>query len=124
MNVMVILIFFLRIIIYFTFLFIYHLFSNHSKKVMNWTQRLNYLNMIIIIWDFIISFIYFGFYCDRQLRTHYINIVIAAVLIFIIYVFQPEFRYSNGRFTRIFTYFTFGFTTFLPAIHFLIFIDE
>lgn len=43
----------------------------HSKVVMNWTQKWDHFGVVIVIWGSAISFIYFGFYCDRQLRLHY-----------------------------------------------------
>jgi adiponectin receptor len=124
MDVVVVLIFLLGVITCFTLSSIHHLFSNHSKKVMNWTQRLDHLGVVIVIWGSAISFTYFGFYCDRQLRAHYMGVVTAAALMSMIYVFQPEFRHPNGRLARTFTYFALGFTAFLPATHLLILVDE
>jgi adiponectin receptor len=64
-NVIVVVIFFLGVIIYFTLSFISYLFSNHSKKVIDWIQRLDHLGVVLIIWGSAISFTHFGFYCDH-----------------------------------------------------------
>jgi adiponectin receptor len=87
MDAVVVLIFLLGVIACFTLSSIHHLFSNHSKKVMNWTQRLDHLGVVIVIWGSAISFTYFGFYCDRQLRVRYMGVVTAAALVSMIYVF-------------------------------------
>jgi adiponectin receptor len=123
MNVVVVLIFFLGVITRFTLSSISHLLSNHSKKVMDWTQRLDHLGMVLVIWGSAISFTHFGFYCNRQLRVHYMGVVTAAALISAIYVFQPKFRHPKSRLARTLTYFALGFTAFLPAIR-LIHVDE
>jgi len=123
MDVVVVLIFSLGVILYFILSFIHHLFSNHSKKVMNRALRLGHLGAVIVIWCSAISFTYFGFYCDRQMRVRYMSVVTAAALISMIFVFQPEFRHPNSRLARTLTYFALGFTAFLPAIH-LAHVDE
>jgi adiponectin receptor len=122
-DVMAVLTFFLGVITCFTLSSIHHLFSNHSKKVMNWTQRLDHLGGVIVIWGSAISFIHFGFYCDRQLRLHYMGVITAAALISMIYVLHPKFRHPNSRLARTLTYFALGFAACLPALHLLIYVD-
>jgi adiponectin receptor len=123
-DVVVVLTFFLGVITCFTLSSTYHLFSNHSKKAMNWTQRLDHLGVVTVIWGSAISFIYFGFYCDRQLRLHYIGVVTAAALISLICVSHPKFRHPNSRLARTLTYFALGLAACLPALHLLIHVDE
>ena len=118
-DVMVVLIFFLGVITCFALSSIYHLFSNHSKKVMDWTQKLDHLGVVIFIWGSAISFTHFGLYCDRQLRARYISVITSVALISAIYVFQPKFRRRQARLSRTLTYFALGFVACLPALHLL-----
>jgi adiponectin receptor len=124
MDILIVVISFLGIITCFTLSTIYHLFSNHSRTVTNWTQRLDHLGVVIVIWTSAISFTYFGLYCHHQLRGLYMGFITAAALISTIYVFRPGFRDPNSRLIRTFTYFTLGFSAFLPAIHLLTQADE
>ncbi|XTI83266.1 hypothetical protein V2W45_1227812, partial [Cenococcum geophilum] len=48
-DTIIVLNFTLGVIIYFTYLLAYYLFSNHSKRVANWWQRINYLGVVIVI---------------------------------------------------------------------------
>jgi adiponectin receptor len=117
-NLMVLLSF-LGIIICFALSTIYHIFSNHSRRVANWTQRLDHLGVIVVIWTSAISFTYFGF-SYGQLRRFYMSIVSITALISTNYVFRSKFRQSKNRLIRIFTYLSLGCSAFLPAIHLLI----
>ncbi len=124
MDAVVVIIFFLGVITCFAFSCGYHLFSNHSERVMDLSQRLDHLGVVFVIWGSAIPFIYFAFYCDRQLQRLYMTFVTAAALVSMIYVFRPNFRHPNRRPIRTLTYFALGFSAFLPAIHLLTHVDE
>lgn len=52
-----------------------HLVWNHSKGVAELAVKLDYLGIVLFMWSSLIPFIYYGFWCNRQLAAFYIALV-------------------------------------------------
>ncbi|KAF2180291.1 HlyIII-domain-containing protein [Zopfia rhizophila CBS 207.26] len=62
LDVVAVATFFLGAIVCFTLSFVHHLLSNHSRRVMILTQRLDRFGTVTFIWSTVVSFLYFAFY--------------------------------------------------------------
>jgi adiponectin receptor len=122
-DVVVVLNFFLGVITCFGFSSVYHLFSNHSRRIASLCQRLDHLGVVIVIWSSAVSFVYFAFHCDRLAQRFHITLVTTAALASAIFAYRPKFRHPKSRPLRTFTYFVLGCCATLPAIH-LSHVDE
>ena len=55
----------------------FHTCANHSKDVWIFTNQLDYLGIVIVIWGSSVSSDFFGFYCNEKLQLMYWTVVSA-----------------------------------------------
>ncbi|KAJ4521638.1 hypothetical protein HRR90_008344 [Exophiala dermatitidis] len=116
LDVVAVVTFFLGAIVTFTLSFVHHLLSNHSRKVMIWTQQLDHVGTVIFIWSTMVSFLYFAFYCDRQLQAYHVGVATAVALVTGLCVSQPIFRVPENYHTRTLTFLALGLSATLPTM--------
>jgi adiponectin receptor len=70
-DVLVFAAFFLGVVLCFSFSGFFHILSNYSEEVAAFWNRLDYLGIVILMWGSTVPSIYYGFYCDPNLRRLY-----------------------------------------------------
>ena len=109
--------FFYGVSICFVLSAIYHIISNHSPRVQNAGNQLDYLGIVILMWGSTIPSIYYGLYCDpRMQKAYWINVSVLATLC-IIATLHPKFRHPAIRPYRAAMYAALGLSAVVFVVH-------
>ena len=99
-DVLIFIVFFLGVVLCFSFSCLFHILSNYSKEVIAFWNRLNYLGIVILIQGSIIPSIYYGFYYNLNLQRLYQAIVSILAIAYAIVILALRFQYLTFRLYR------------------------
>ena len=95
----------------------YHIISNHSPKVQQFGNQLDYLGIVVLMWGSTIPSIYYGFYCDPHLqKVYWANVSFLATLC-IAATLHPRFRHPTIRPYRAAMYAGLGLSAVVFVLH-------
>ncbi|KAI4217775.1 MAG: hypothetical protein L6R36_009275 [Xanthoria steineri] len=109
--------FFMGVAVCFTLSTIIHTCANHSEDVWIFTNQLDYLGIVIVIWGSSVSSDFFGFYCDEKLQLLYWTVATASAVGCGIFTLTSNFRSPAYRLVRFGAYSLLGLSAFVPVIH-------
>jgi len=111
----------------------YHTLSNHSPRISNLGNKLDLLGIVCLIWGSMVSIIYYGWYCERNIKISYCTMVSNAPVrgkiadsIKQITVFgavcaylsvNPKVRTPKWRTFRAVMFVSLGLSAVIPVIH-------
>ena len=95
----------------------YHIISNHSPTVQKFGNQLDYLGIVILMWGSTIPSIYYGFYCDPELRKLYWLNVSFLASVCIVATLHPNFRHPTFRPYRAAMYAGLGLSAIVFVVH-------
>ncbi|XMA09382.1 hypothetical protein WAI453_002173 [Rhynchosporium graminicola] len=75
----------------------FHIFGNHSAHVHQQGNQLEYLGIVILMWDSTIPSVYNGFYCDPGLQKLYWLVVTIIASECVYATLHPKFRHPDLR---------------------------
>ncbi|KAF8866411.1 putative membrane protein [Acephala macrosclerotiorum] len=116
-DIMVFITYFMGVAICFCLSATYHTLLSHSKSVEKFGAQLDFQGVILLMWSATVPLIYYGFYCDAQLRNAYWTLLSVLAVICSISTFQPHFCGSCVSFIRAGTFGSLGIFTMLPVAH-------
>jgi adiponectin receptor len=119
-DVLVFAAFFLGVVLCFSFSGFFHILSNHSEEVAAFWNRLDYLGIVILMWGSTVPSIYYGFYCDPNLRRLYWAVVSVLAVACAAAILAPRFQHPNFRPYRTSMYVSLGLSAMVFIIHGLI----
>lgn len=101
----------------FVFSSMFHLFSNHSKKVcINW-GLMDYVGIILLIIGSTYPAFYYGFYCYPVFRIVYLIIITTVCCLALFVLLNPKSSTPEYRKFRTNIYVGLGLSNIIPGIH-------
>ena len=95
----------------------YHIISNHSPKVQQFGNQLDYLGIVILMWGSTVPSIYYGFYCDpRHQKIYWTNVSVLATFC-VVATLHPKFRHPTIRPYRAAMYAGLGLSAVVFVVH-------
>jgi len=104
----------------FSFSFVFHLFSNHSKRVYLFLSRLDYSGVTFVITGSFVPSYYYGLYCRPvSLYTHVtIQCILSAICLSI--TFWNKFGAPKYRTLRFTVFILFGLYAVIPSVQIIL----
>jgi len=96
---------------------LFHTSSCHSQKVASRCHAYDYSGIIILIVGSFFPAIYYGFFCDTQLKILYLTGISLAGLGAAWFILNPEYSKPTHRGTRTFVFIALGLSGMVPASH-------
>ncbi|KAH8650259.1 hemolysin-III related-domain-containing protein [Tricladium varicosporioides] len=119
-DVLVFAVFFLGVVLCFSFSGIFHIMSNHSEQVAAFWNRLDYLGIVVLMWGSTVPSIYYGFYCDPNLQRLYWAVVSVLAVACAVAILAPGFQHPTFRPYRTSMYVSLGLSAMVFITHGLI----
>lgn len=113
----VLLVYFIGVAVCFCLSATYHTVMNHSYDIDMFGAQLDFQGVILLMWSATVPLIYYGFFCDSDLRYAYWTILSVLAVACSIATFQPRFRQPFLRPVRAATFGSLAFLTMLPVLH-------
>jgi adiponectin receptor len=110
-------IFFFGIVVCFFFSATFHILASHSERVAAFSNHLDYLGIVTLMWGSTIPSIYYGFYDDSQLQRFYWSVVTILAALCIVATLDRRFQQPSLRQYRVAIYSGLGLSAIVFIIH-------
>ncbi|XP_074593688.1 adiponectin receptor [Brevipalpus obovatus] len=111
--------FFMGAILCLGFSFAYHMLSCHSPQVGKLFSKLDYCGIALLITGSFIPWLYYGFYCETELRLWYTGVVTVLCGLTILVSLWDNFSEPHLRPLRAGVFALFGLSGIFPGFHWL-----
>ncbi|KAF6239124.1 hypothetical protein HO173_002996 [Letharia columbiana] len=95
----------------------YHTVSNHSPKINQWGNQIDYLGIVILISGSFVPSVYYGFYCEPMLQRFYWGMISTIGIACAVVSLNPKFRSPLWRSFRAGMFLGFGLSAIFPVLH-------
>jgi adiponectin receptor len=110
-------VFFLGMIACFFLSALFHTIANHSEDVAIRGVQLDYIGIVLLMWGAIMPSVYYGFYCEPDLRKVYWIVVSSVAFACIVITLVPRFRNPQLRPYRAVMYTFLGLTAIISIVY-------
>lgn len=95
----------------------YHTLSNHSPKINQWGNQIDYLGIVVLISGSFVPSVYYGFYCEPMLQRCYWSMISTIGVGCVFLSVNPKFRSPLWRSFRASMFVGFGLSAIFPVLH-------
>ncbi|CZT53056.1 related to adiponectin receptor protein 1 [Rhynchosporium secalis] len=96
---------------------LYHTLSNPSLKVNDICNKLDLLGIVLLIWGSMVSIIYYGRYCERNIKIAYCTMITVFGASCAYLTLSPKVRAPKWRAFRALMFVLLGLSAILPVVH-------
>ncbi|XP_023219196.1 adiponectin receptor protein-like [Centruroides sculpturatus] len=112
--------FFISAIVCLGMSFTFHTVNCHSEKMGKLFSKLDYCGIAVLIIGSFVPWLYYGFYCQYQLKVFYFCLVFVLGTSAIIVSLWDKFSEPRFRWLRAGVFMGFGLSGAIPSVHYLI----
>ncbi|KAI6081445.1 putative hemolysin-III channel protein Izh2 [Hypoxylon rubiginosum] len=116
-DIFVVSVYCLGVAVCFAFSATFHIMWNHSYPLTSLCNKLDYLGILVLMWGAGIPTIYYGFFCNHNLRLLYWTTTSSTALCCAIFTLNPYFGSPQFRRWRACFYAGFGLSSIIFIIH-------
>ena len=95
----------------------FHVINNHSRRIANFGNQLDYLGIVLLMWGATIPTVYYGFHDIVKLRNLYWSVVSVLGGLCCIATMHPKFRTPTFRPYRSMMYAALGLSAITFIVH-------